>query len=88
MTGRGSERGVGGAMQGQRWMNTERLYRHCECGDLLQEATGNGEEETERSQRGKKNLVGLKPRRLLQNRQVDQPMAPGSAPPALTWRAS
>lgn len=41
-------------------MNTERLYRYCKCGDLLQEATGNGEEETERSQRGKKNLVRVK----------------------------
>lgn len=51
-------------MQGQRWMNTERLYRHCKCGDLLQEATGNGEEETERLQRGKKNLVRVETRKV------------------------
>lgn len=35
----------GGAMRGGRGTNTERRYRHCQGGDLLQEAGGNGEEE-------------------------------------------
>lgn len=32
-------------MRGGRGTNTERRYRHCQGGDLLREAGGNGEEE-------------------------------------------
>lgn len=39
------QRGRLGGMRGHRGMNTERLYRHCQCGDLLQEARGSREEE-------------------------------------------
>lgn len=94
--------GVGGDWQGRAgfWegrgrshagseVDEQGLYRHCKCGDLLQEATGDGEEETEPSQRGKKNLDRVKTRKVVvKTAKVGRPMASGSSPPGLTWRAS
>lgn len=47
-------------------MNTERLYRHCQCGDLLQEARGSREEEVGQKDHREGTMSESKPKTLFQ----------------------